>query len=47
MRTIEGHKTEGKIARETLFFFVPLAKSLDLEKVGKELLEISTRVLNR
>ncbi len=50
MRTIEGHKTEEKkkkIAQETLDFFVPLAKSLGLEKAAKELLEISTRVLNR
>jgi hypothetical protein len=50
MRTIEGHKTEEKkkkISQETLTFFVPLAKSLSLEKAAEELLNISTRVLNR
>lgn len=50
MRTIEGHKTEEKkkkIAQETLIFFVPLAKSLGLEKAAKELLDISTRALNK
>jgi (p)ppGpp synthase/HD superfamily hydrolase len=50
MRTIEGHKTEEKkkkIARETLLFFVPLAGKLGLEKAAKELLDMSTRVLNR
>ncbi len=50
MRTIEGHKTEEKkkkVSRETLDFFVPLAKSLDLEQAAKELLDRSTHVLNR
>jgi Na+/proline symporter len=50
MRTIEGHKTEEKkkkIARETLFFFVSLAGKLGLEQAAKELLDMSTRVLNR
>ncbi len=50
MRTIEGHKTEEKkkkISEETLTFFVPLAGQLGLEKAAEELLDISTRVLNR
>lgn len=50
MRTIEGHQKEEKkkkISQETLDFFVPLAKSLSLEKAAKELLDISTQVLNR
>lgn len=50
MRTIEGHKTDEKkknISKETLSFFVPLAKSLGLVNAANELLEISTRVLNR
>jgi (p)ppGpp synthase/HD superfamily hydrolase len=50
MRTIEGHKTEKKrkeVAQETLEFFVPLAKYLNLEKAAQELLDISKQVLNR
>jgi Na+/proline symporter len=50
MRTIESHQTEEKkrkICQETLDFFVPLAKYLGLEQGAKELLDRSTRVLNR
>eukprot|EP01132_Coremiostelium_polycephalum_P003031 gene3031-3789_t len=50
MRTIEGHKTEEKknrISKETLSFFVPLAKSLNLDQTAQELLARSTQILNR
>jgi Na+/proline symporter len=50
MRTIEGHSSINKqkhIAQETLNFFVPLAKNLDLAAVATELEERSLAVLNR
>lgn len=48
MRTINGHPKEEKrkaIAKETLTFFVPVAKFLKLDQAAQELLDISKRVL--
>ncbi len=48
MRTINGHRSREKrheIAKETLNFFVPLAKRLGLEKAYNELKEISEKEL--
>jgi hypothetical protein len=50
MRTIEGHSKESKkkeIAKETLEFFVPIARYYKLDQAADELLEISKRVLYR
>jgi len=50
MRTIEGHPSlakQKKIAEETLQFFVPMARSLDLKPIAEELQERSFALLNR
>ena len=50
MRTIEGHSSYQKkksIAEETLQFFVPLAKALNLENAAEELKERSMKVINQ
>jgi (p)ppGpp synthase/HD superfamily hydrolase len=50
MRTIDGHTSLGKqqkIAEETLQFFVPMAKSLHLTPIAKELNQRCLAVLNR
>ena len=49
MRTIEGHPSRDKqkrIAEETLQFFVPMAKRLDLKPMAKELKDRCFAVLN-
>jgi (p)ppGpp synthase/HD superfamily hydrolase len=50
MRTIGGHSSlakQKKIAEETLQFFVPMARSLGLAPMAKELKERCFEVLNR
>ncbi len=50
MRTIEGHakyEKQEKIAKETLYFFVPLAKALGIEQAAEELQDRSNRVLDK
>ena len=50
MRTIQGHSSLTKqksIASETLYFFVPLANSLGLEDIAKELKTLSLEVLGK
>jgi (p)ppGpp synthase/HD superfamily hydrolase len=50
MRTISGHSSLAKqkhIASETLNFFVPLAKSLELKAVSEELERLSLEVLKK
>ncbi len=49
MRTIQWHsslKKQQQIAEETLNFFVPMAKYLDLTAISQELEELSLQVLN-
>jgi hypothetical protein len=50
MRTIGGHHSlakQKKIAEETLQFFVPMARSLGLKPIAKELQERSFEVLSK
>lgn len=50
MRTISGHRSRDKrreVAKETLEFFVPLAKRLGLEKAYADLKEMAERELKR
>jgi (p)ppGpp synthase/HD superfamily hydrolase len=50
MRTIEGHPSSSKqkrIADETLAFFVPMARHLDLANMAQELEKISLEVLGK
>ena len=49
MRTIEAksYESQRKTAEETLQFFVPLAKQLDLQAVAEELKKRSVQVLQR
>jgi CRISPR/Cas system CMR-associated protein Cmr5 small subunit len=50
MRTIQGHSSIDKqklIAKETLAFFVPLAKHLGIETLAEELRQMSLAVLGK
>ncbi|MHA7877694.1 MAG: sodium:solute symporter family protein [Bacteroidota bacterium] len=50
MRTIGGHTSlnkQKKIAEETLRFFIPMAKRLDIKPIAEELMELCFAVLNR
>lgn len=50
MRTIEGHPSiakRKKIAEETLHFFVPMAKHLDLKQIEEELQELVSVVMKK
>lgn len=50
MRTIAGHPSlakQKKIAEETLQFFVPMARNLDLQPLAEELKQLCFAVLNR
>ena len=50
MRTIEGHKNLSKqqeIANETLQFFVPIARHLQINAIEKELQQLASQVLNK
>ena len=49
MRTLSGHKSAEKrrqVAQETMDFFVPLAKKLELNKACEELRELAEKELN-
>jgi Na+/proline symporter len=50
MRTIEGHSSiekQKKIAEETLLFFVPIARYLQLHAIEKELQKIVSQVMRK
>jgi (p)ppGpp synthase/HD superfamily hydrolase len=50
MRTIEGHTSiekQKKIAEETLLFFVPIARYLQLHAIEKELQKIVSQVMRK
>jgi Na+/proline symporter/signal transduction histidine kinase len=50
MRTIEGHSSlekRRKIAEETLLFFVPIARHLQLHAIEKELQQLASQVMNQ